>query len=286
MLLLEKFLNRDPLNKAEVKIQFCLNGGINLGKVETYLKERISTYGAIHLSLIDPFEQQPEEAAKIASAAYEGGTDAILVGGSVGAQGEMLDLTVKMIKEKVDLPIILFPGNVGTISRYADAIYFMTMMNSRDPYFIMKAQILGSLLIKRFNLEPIPVAYIILEPGGAAGWVGDANPVPRDDPEIAMACALAGEYLGAHFIITDSGSGAPTPAPPSLIKAVKSILSIPYIYAGGVRTADQAEQIVLAGADGIQVGTAIEHVEDLKKVREKVEKMVKAMRKAGKEKIK
>ncbi len=257
-----------------------------MGKVETYLKEHISTYGAIHLSLIDPFEQRPEEAAKIAYAAYEGGTDAILVGGSVGAQGEILDLTVKMIKEKVDLPVILFPGNVGTISQYADAIYFMTMMNSRDPYFIMKAQILGSLLIKRFNLEPIPVAYIILEPGGAAGWVGDANLVPRNDPEIAMACALAGEYLGAHFIITDSGSGAPTPAPPSLIKAVKSILSIPYIYAGGVRTAEQAEQIVLAGADGIQVGTAIEHIKDLDKVREKVEKMVKAMRKAGKEKIK
>jgi len=256
-----------------------------LGKVEAYLKEHISTYGAIHLSLIDPFEQRPEEAAKIAYAAYEGGTDAILVGGSVGAQGEILDLTVKMIKEKVDLPVILFPGNVGTISQYADAIYFMTMMNSRDPYFIMKAQILGS-LIKRFNLEPIPVAYIILEPGGAAGWVGDANLVPRNDPEIAMACALAGEYLGAHFIITDSGSGAPTPAPPSLIKAVKSILSIPYIYAGGVRTAEQAEQIVLAGADGIQVGTAIEHIKDLDKVREKVEKMVKAMRKAGKEKIK
>jgi len=67
---------------------------------------------------------------------------------------------------------------------------------------------------------------------------------------------------------------------------VKSILSIPYIYAGGVRTAEQAEQIVLAGADGIQVGTAIEHIKDLDKVREKVEKMVKAMRKAGKEKIK
>ncbi|MHA1594913.1 MAG: geranylgeranylglyceryl/heptaprenylglyceryl phosphate synthase [Candidatus Baldrarchaeia archaeon] len=256
-----------------------------MGKVEEYLKERIETYGAVHLSLIDPFEQKPEEAGKIALAASEGGTDAILVGGSIGAQGELLDLTVKAIKENSNLPVILFPGNVGTITRYADAIYFMILMNSRDPYFITKAQILGAPLVKKFGLEPIPVAYILLEPGGAAGWVGDANLVPRDDPEIACACALAGEFLGAHIVITDSGSGAPSPAPPFLIKAIKSVLTVPYFYAGGVRTAEQAKEIVLAGADGIQVGTAIEHLKDMKEVTEKVRKMVTAIREAGKEKL-
>jgi len=55
--------------------------------------------GALHFTLIDPDEIGYENAAKFSAESERAGTDAILIGGTVGVQGELLDETVKMIKE-------------------------------------------------------------------------------------------------------------------------------------------------------------------------------------------
>ncbi len=251
------------------------------GKVEKYIKEKIEKNGAILLSLIDPDKQPFEEGAKVAEACCESGADIILIGGSLGAQGLILDKTTKMIRERVNVPIVLFNGHV---TPFADALYFMYIMNSRDTYWLSTGQIEVAPAVKKMSIEPIPTGYIILEPGRTVGWLSNANLIPRNKPEIAAATALASEYMGARLVITDSGSGADSPAPVELIRAVKSQLNIPYFYAGGCKTADQARDIVKAGADGIHVGTAFE-IDDPSKVREKVASMSKAIRAAGKERI-
>lgn len=255
------------------------------GKVERYILDKIDAEGAILLSLIDPDKQPFEKGAKVAEASAEAGADVILVGGSIGAQGMILDKTTKMIRERVNIPIVLFPGNVGTITPYADALYFMYVLNSREVYWTSTVQIQGAPIVKRMGIEPIPTGYIILEPGKAVGWISNANLIPHSRGDLAAATALAGEYMGAHFIVTDSGSGAEKPAPPEFVKAVKSVLSVPYFYAGGCRTAEQATDIIKAGADGIQVGTAFEF-DDQDKVKEKVASMVKAIKAAGRERVK
>ena len=255
------------------------------GKVEKYILDKLEREGAILLSLIDPDKQPFEKGAEVAKASAEAGADIILVGGSIGAQGMLLDKTTKMIREKVNIPIVLFPGNVGTITPYADALYFMYVLNSREVYWTSTVQIQGAPVVKRMGIEPIPTGYIILEPGKAVGWVSNANLIPRNRGDLAAATALAGEYMGAHFIVTDSGSGAETPAPPELVRAVKSVLTIPYFYAGGCRTADQATAIIKAGADGIQIGTAFE-IDKNERVKEKVTSMVRAIKAAGRERIK
>jgi len=254
---------------------------MKIGKIEKYINEKIEKDGGILLSLIDPDKQTPEESTKIAKASCENGADVILVGGSIGAQGSFLDETLKKIKENVDIPVVLFPGNIGTLSQYADAVYFMQLMNSKDVYWSTTAQIQGAPIVKKMGIEPIPVGYIILEPGMAVGWISNANLVPRNRPDLAAATALAAEYSGSRLIVMDSGSGAPEPAPPSLIKTVKSVLSIPLIYGGGVRTPEQAYEIIKAGANGIQIGTAFE----LDESAEKIKKMCEAVKKAGKEKL-
>jgi len=254
---------------------------MRMGKTEKYIREKINDEGAILLALVDPDKDPFEKGAKLAEAAYEGGADIILVGGSIGAQGMILDKTTKMIKDKVDVPIVLFPGNVGTITHHADATYFMYVMNSRDVYWVSTAQIQGAPIVKRLGIEPIPTAYIILEPGRAVGWISNANLVPKNRPDLAAATALAGEYMGARLVITDSGSGPPEPAPPELISAVKSVLNVPYFYAGGCRTPKQAKTIIKAGADGIQIGTAFES-NDGSKTREKVAAIAKAIKSSGK----
>ena len=70
---------------------------------------------------------------------------------------------------------------------------------------------LGAPLVIRYNLEPLPMAYIIVEPGGTVGWVGDARIIPRKKPEIAAAYALAAKYLGMRMVYLEAGSGAETP---------------------------------------------------------------------------
>ncbi len=229
-----------------------------IGQVEKYLLDRIKQKGAIHLTLLDPEKAPPESAAKTAHEAEKDKTAAIMVGGSTVTSTQQLEETVKAIKRAVKIPVILFPNNITGICRYADAIWFMSLLNSSDPYFIVGAHILGAPLVKRFSLEPIPLGYIIVGDGGAASLIGRAFPVPFDRPELAAAHALAAEYLGMRFVYLEAGSGVKEPVPPNMIKMVKGAIKVPLIVGGGVRNRNQAKEAVDAGADILVTGNITE----------------------------
>lgn len=232
--------------------------------MEARLQEIIDKEGKVHLTLIDPASQTPEEAAEIALAAVKGGTDAVMIGGSTGASGTLLDETVIKIKEKVSVPTILFPGSSAGLSKYADAVFFMSLLNSRDIGYIITNQVLGAPLVYMSDLEPISMAYLIVEPGGTVGWVGDAKLIPRQKPEIAVAYALAGKYLGMHYTYLEAGSGADNPIAPEMIGAVKHVLGRnKLIVGGGIRDAKTAKICTSAGADMIVTGTIVEEVKDV-----------------------
>lgn len=242
---------------------------LKLGKVETYIHEKLEKE-KLHFVLLDPDDVSPELAGELARMSEEVGVDAIMVGGSTGAEGEVLDSVVKAIKESSNLPVILFPGSHGGISKYADAIFFMSLLNSRNPFFITGAQALGAFQVKRYGIEPIPMAYLIIEPGETVGWVGDAKPIPRHKPKIAAAYALAGQYLGMRLVYLEAGSGASQPVPPEMIALVKRVIDVPLIVGGGIRTEEQARAALKAGADIIVTGTAIEKAGSIEKAREKL----------------
>ena len=117
------------------------------GRVERYLLERIDSEGAIHITLIDPDKSTPQQAAEIASAALRAGSSAIMVGGSTLVSTEDLDRVVVSVKEAVDLPVIIFPNNISAISRHADAIWFMSLLNSTSTYYLVEAQMLAAPLV-------------------------------------------------------------------------------------------------------------------------------------------
>ncbi len=249
---------------------------MSVGKTEKYILDELSKKKGLLFALIDPLDyKSPADAVKTAKNADEADADVILIGGSTGVQGEPLDLIAKQIKESVSKPVVLFPGNIGTLTKYADAVYFMSMLNSRNTYWISEAQMLAAPMVKMCGVEPLPVAYVVVEPGGTVGWVGDAKRIPRDKAKIAAAFGMAAEYMGFRFFITDAGSNPKEGhIPLEMVKTVKSCISIPYIAAGGIRTPDEARAVMKAGADIIQVGTAFEKEGSI----DKIKAMVKAVR--------
>lgn len=250
-----------------------------VGKIEQYILDELQSKKGLLFTLIDPLDYPDmEQAVATAKHADEADADVILIGGSTGVQGDPLDRIAKAIKQEVSKPVVLFPGNIGTLTKYADAVYFMSMLNSRNSYWISEAQMLAAPLVKQYKLEPLSTAYLVVEPGGTVGWVGDAKLIPRNKPKLAAAYALAAQHMGFRFVITDAGSNpAVGHIPLEMIQTVRSAIDIPYIVAGGVRTPDEARNVVKAGADIIQVGTAFEKEGTVSKIK----KMVEAVRKGA-----
>ncbi|MEM3781772.1 MAG: geranylgeranylglyceryl/heptaprenylglyceryl phosphate synthase [Candidatus Micrarchaeaceae archaeon] len=245
---------------------------MKIGSVERSINEALEEKGALLFMLIDPVDyKSPEDAVRSGAEAIAGGADCLLIGGSIGAQGELLDSVTKGIKEKSGeaVPIILFPGNIATITRHADAIYFMSLLNARNPYWLIQAQLLSAPVIKQAGIEPLPVGYIVVAPGGTVGWVGDVNVVPREKPKIAASLALAGEFLGNRFIVTDTGSNPKLQGyghvPLEMIKTVKNAINVPYVVGGGILTLGDLRAVLGAGCDIVQIGTAIEHSANVKR---------------------
>ena len=161
--------------------------------VENYIRDILKTR-KLHFTLIDPDEQTPEEALDIATQAIEGGSDGIMIGGST-VNGDDVDNTCKILSENIAVPIIIFPGNTSSVSSYADAIFYMSFVNSRNSYWINGAQALAAPAVKASGMEILPMHYMVVSPGGTVGWVGDANLVPRNSSILKPAQVLLNLFL-------------------------------------------------------------------------------------------
>lgn len=246
-----------------------------IGKVERYLKDKISEQGCIHFTLLDPDKSSGYDCEEIAKEAEKGGTTAIMIGGSTLASSQDLDDAVQRIKKEVKVPVILFPNGPMGVSRHADALWFMSLLNSQTSYYIIDAQMLSAPLVKRYRLEAMPMGYVICGEGCVAGYVGHARPISYRHPKLAVGYSLAAEILGMRFVYLEAGSGAREPIPPAMIAAVKKHVSIPVITGGGIRDPKAALAAKDAGADAIVTGNMVEE-ESL--IGEKISEIVSAIR--------
>jgi phosphoglycerol geranylgeranyltransferase len=235
------------------------------GRVEEYLRERRHE-SPLYLPLIDPEKTSVEQAYENAKQLKQLGADAFLVGGSLGVDPKHMSKIVEAIK-KTGLPVIIFPGDVTNIVDNADAILFMSLLNSDDPYYLVGAQVQGATLVRKYGLEPLPTGYIIIGYGGAAGFIGKARPVPWDHRYIPMMYSLAASMLGMRFVYLEAGSGSPRPVPPEMIMLVKKhVPELFVIVGGGIRSCEDAFKAVSAGADAVVTGTVLE--ESLERAKE------------------
>lgn len=219
----------------------------------------------LHFSLLDPDKQKPNIAGIMAKNVEEAGSSAIMVGGSTLVSQKQVDQTVKAIKKNSKLPVILFPSGAKYLSRYADAVFFMSLLNSRNLDFLIREHVQGAPFVKLSGIEPISMGYVIVEPGMTAGRKGEVDLINRNDIDTAIGYALASQYLGMNFFYLEAGSGAPKPVTSDMVSSVKKSIDIPLIVGGGIRDPKTAKEISRAGADIVVTGTKLEEEKNVKK---------------------
>lgn len=184
----------------------------------------------------------------------------IFIGGSL-VENNILDELISKIKEDCDLPIILFPGNPSQISVQADAILFLTLISGRNPDFLIEHQVKAAPILKQTELEIISTGYILIESGTetAVERVSRTKPLDRNNHDLVLATAQAGEMLGHKLIYLEAGSGAKQAVPMELIKKVAQNIKIPLIVGGGIVDLCGIQKAYDSGADLVVIGTAFEN---------------------------
>ena len=209
--------------------------------------------------LIDPDKVNDSNLDELVSLAVDAGVDYFFVGGSL-VISNYLDEAVQLIKKNCDIPVILFPGSPSQVSRYADALLYLSLISGRNPELLIGQHVISAPVVKQSGLEIMPTGYMVID-GGApttVSYISNASPLPADKNEIAMCTAMAGEMLGMKLIYMDAGSGAKRPISESMIEKVASCIDIPLIVGGGIVNPEKAYLNCKSGADVIVVGNAIE----------------------------
>lgn len=209
--------------------------------------------------LIDPDKVNTSVLDELIELSIEAKVDYLLVGGSLVISNH-LDECVKHIKQNCDLPVILFPGSASQISKYADALLYLSLISGRNPELLIGQHVVSAPFVKQSGLEILSTGYMVVD-GGApttVSYISNASPIPHDKNEIAMCTAMAGEMLGMKLIYMDSGSGAKRAVSENMIKIVADHIEAPLIIGGGIVQPEKAYLNCKAGADVIVVGNAIE----------------------------
>ncbi len=209
--------------------------------------------------LIDPDKQDPKQLILLAKNARRAQVDYLLVGGSLLHRDTFRE-TVQCLKKETEIPVLLFPGSAWQICPDADALLFLSLISGRNADLLIGQQVQAAPLLHQTSMEVLSTGYMLVD-GGApttASYISQTAPIPANKPEIAVATALAGKYLGMQLLYLDAGSGAQHPVPAAMIRTVKKEVGLPLLVGGGIRTAEQALQTARAGADIVVIGTVIE----------------------------
>jgi putative glycerol-1-phosphate prenyltransferase len=209
--------------------------------------------------LVDPDKVDNTKTEQLVSLATNSKVDYFLVGGSLLISNH-LDECVKQIKALCNIPVVLFPGSPSQVSKYADALLYLSLISGRNAELLIGQHVVSAPFVRKSGLEIMPTGYMVID-GGApttVSYISNATPIPSDKNEIALCTAMAGEMLGMKLIYMDAGSGAKRPITEGMIEMVASHIEAPLIVGGGITDPEKAYRNCKVGADVIVVGNAIE----------------------------
>lgn len=206
--------------------------------------------------LIDP-EKVTDKTGRLIDLMSVNPPDFVLVGGSTGSATDTL---IKQLKERVNAPVVLFPGNVGQVTEAADALMFLSLISGRNPEYLIGNHVKAAAKLRNTKLKVVPVGYILVGGGkvSAVERVSSTQPISATDIESIVNTAYAGQLLGMQYIYLEAGSGALQRVPDSVITAVKSQITIPLIVGGGLRSHADLMSVRTAGADIAVIGNVLE----------------------------
>jgi len=210
--------------------------------------------------LVDPDKvDDPSRLQQLINLANENCVDFFFVGGSLVTTTNLSDV-VKLIKESVTIPVILFPGNSIQIDANADALLFLSLISGRNPELLIGQHVVAAPIIRNTRLEVIPTGYILINSGRttSVAYISNTMPIPDDKYSLAACTAMAGEMLGLQTIYMDAGSGAEKEINARMISTVRKAVNVPLIIGGGINTSRKAITALEAGADMIVIGNALE----------------------------
>ena len=210
--------------------------------------------------LLDPDKIDLDKAEVLIEKINQSPATHIFIGGSL-VENNILDELIVKIKQICDLPIVLFPGNPSQISDKSDAILFLSLISGRNPDFLIEHQVKAAPILKKTQLEIISTGYILIESGTetAVERVSKTKPLDRNNPDLALATAQAGEMLGNKLIYLEAGSGAKQAVPLEMIKKVAQNIEIPLLVGGGIIDLQGIQEAYDSGADLVVIGTAFEN---------------------------
>lgn len=209
--------------------------------------------------LIDPDKVDSENIDQLVTLAVESKVDYLFVGGSLIISNN-LDECIQQIKSMCNIPVLLFPGSPAQVSKYADALLYLSLVSGRNPELLIGQHVVSAPFVRKSGLEIMPTGYMVID-GGApttVSYISNATPIPSDKNEIALCTAMASEMLGMKLIYMDAGSGAKRSITESMIAMVSANIEVPLIVGGGITDPEKAYRNCKAGADVIVVGNAIE----------------------------
>jgi len=208
------------------------------------------------LWLIDPDKLSPERYPSAAEAYMSAGGQWALVGGSFLSTTTMHEWC-QAASARHPLPLILFPGSATHITPHVKAVLFLFLASGRNPQFLIAHHLEAAPHLHRWGLEVLPTTYLLIDTGSvtAAHYMTQTFALPAHKPELILAAALAGLYLGQRLLYLDAGSGAATPLTLDAIHALRTLTPYPILVGGGIQNPSQVSALTTAGATFTVLGT-------------------------------
>ena len=202
----------------------------------------------------------------------DGLPDYIFVGGSTGGDTTpfVRNLKSQISNHKLQIPIVLFPGNAAQFTPEADAILFLSLLSGNNPEYLIGQQVKSAHTIHDSGIQVIPTAYVLIDGGVVTSTMRvtgtePLNPSTPEGVQIIINTCIAAELMGKKAVYLEAGSGAETPVSQEIIREVRKSTSVTLIVGGGIRTPEAMNAAFEAGADIVVIGNHFEsHPEELK----------------------
>ena len=228
------------------------------GTIFKLINTRVSEGKKMVALLIDPDKTDGDKLTRLIEKCKLFTPDLIFVGGSLISVD--VSSVYEQLKRELTIPIVTFPGGLNQISYSADGLLFLSLISGRNPELLIGNHVAAAPSLKRSGVEVISTGYILVDGGVVTSvqYMSNTVPVPAEKEDIAIATAIAGEFLGMKLIYLEAGSGALRPISSSMIAGVKNAINVPLIVGGGITNGGKLAEAFQAGADIVVIGTAVE----------------------------